>query len=214
MRNTPVPEQVGQGISDEQISDSSSASVQPNMENELAEVDDLSLGSEGSEDEEPNVDFDPRIDYQNDKDPNALDLIGKRVQVPISYYGRQHKKLREAAGVTHEVETIVCFIPKEALQKPEVLAFVRRAYEGRRARIAIQDYWFATETVHGYEQWYPFAKVNLTNWGNTVPKKTAAAKIIEKRDFMKRAAELHERRREPNLGPNLVEVVETDESYC
>ena len=86
--NTPVPEQVGPGISDEQISGSSSASVQPNMENELsAEVDVLSLGSEGSEDEEPTVDFDPRIDYQNDKDPNALDLIGKRVQVPISYYG-------------------------------------------------------------------------------------------------------------------------------
>ena len=83
------------------------------MENELsAEVDVLSLGSEGSEDEEPTVDFDPRIDYQNDKDPNALDLIGKRVQVPISYYGRQHKKLREAAGVTHEVNTY------KEIQKP------------------------------------------------------------------------------------------------
>jgi hypothetical protein len=182
------------------------------MENELpAEVD--VLDQEGSEDEEPKVDFDPRIDYQNDKDPNALDLIGKRVRVPVSYYGRQHKELRDAAGVTHEVETIVCFIPKEALQKPEVFEFVQRAYEGRRTRIAFQDYWFATETVDGYEQWYPFTRINLTNWGNTVRNKTAAARIIQKRDFLKRAAELHERRREPNLGPNLVEVVETDEEW-
>jgi hypothetical protein len=182
------------------------------MGNELpAEVD--VLDQEGSEVEEPEVDFDPCIDNQNHKDPNALDLIGKRVRVPVSYYGPLHKRLREAAGVTHEVETIVCFIPKEALQKPEVYAFVRRAYEGRRARIAIQDYWFATETVDGDEQWYPFTRKKLTNWGNTGRNKTDGGKVIKKRDFLNRAAELDERRREPNLGPNLVEVVETDEEW-
>ena len=55
------------------------------MGNELpAEVD--VLDQEGSEVEEPEVDFDPRIDDQNHKDPNALDLIGKRVRIPVSYY--------------------------------------------------------------------------------------------------------------------------------
>ena len=39
-----------------------------------------------SEVEGPEVDFGPSIGYQNHKDPNALDLIGKRVRIPVSYY--------------------------------------------------------------------------------------------------------------------------------
>jgi len=74
-------------------------------------------------------DFDPLIDYQKDKDPNALDFIGKKVRVHVSYYGPEHKELREVAGVTYEVEEIVSFIPNGAF---------------RCSRIALQDYWFAT----------------------------------------------------------------------
>ena len=157
--------------------------------------------------------FDPRIEYANEMDPNALDLIGKKVKVPVSYYGAHHRDARLAYGVSHETETIVSFIPKSALRKPEVMKFVKRAYAGRRKKITHQDYWFATESVDGYEQWYPFTRTNLTNWGNPVLNKTAAAKIIKERAFLERAAELDERRREPNLGPHLVEVVETDEEW-
>ena len=41
---------------------------------------------EESEIEEQELEFEARFDYENDIDPNKLDLNGKRVKVPVSYY--------------------------------------------------------------------------------------------------------------------------------
>lgn len=94
---------------------------------------------EESEIEEQELEFEARFDYENDIDPNKLDLNGKRVKVPVSYYGPDHRYACQAA----------------VLKKPGVLAFVWRAYEVRQKKIVVQDFRSATETVDGVQAMVP-----------------------------------------------------------